>query len=384
MNARVKPPAVGEAQPAAAPKETSVEAPKNTATETAADAAPPAAPKKRRSRRLAIMLAVPVVLAVGGGYFWLTGGRYEDTDNAYVQQTIVSLSPDISGRIVEVDVHENQTVNKGDVLFRIDPEPFQIALDQAEASLAAARLNVDQLRVSYQMAEEQLQAAQNTLQIRQRAQQRTTSLADKGFSTQAATDNSLLAFQQAQTAVDTAQKSVAAATAALGGDPEIATENHPSVRAALAAVESAKRNLDKTTVTAPTNGVVSQVSSLNTGQFVNGGSTIASLVDTGSSWIEANFKETQLGGIKVGQPADVHVDAYPDADLHGKVSSIGAATGSEFSLIPAQNATGNWVKVVQRIPVRIELTGPADVPLRSGMSAEVTVDTGKSRLDGFK
>lgn len=383
MNARVKPPAVGEARPAEAPKETKAEASKNAAVENTNETTPPA-PRKRRGRRLAIMLAVPVVLLVGGGYFWLTGGRYEGTDNAYVQQTIVSLSPDISGRIVEVDVHENQTVQMGAVLFRIDPEPFKIALNQAEASLAAARLNVEQLRVSYQMAEEQLKAAQDTLEIRQRAQQRTTSLADKGFSTQAATDNSLLALQQAQAAVDTAQKSVAAAKAALGGDPKIATEDHPSVRAARAAVESAQRNLDKTTVTAPTEGVVSQVSNLNTGQFVSAGSTIASLVDTSSSWIEANYKETQLGSIKVGQPADIHIDAYPAANLHGTVSSIGAATGSEFSLIPAQNATGNWVKVVQRIPVRIDLTDAPDLALRSGMSAEVTVDTGKSRLDGFK
>jgi len=178
-----------------------------------------------------------------------------------------------------------------------------------------------------------------------------------------------------------AKQAVASAAAALGGDPNIKTEDHPSVRTALAAQESAQRNLDKTTVKAPADGVVSQVASLNVGQFVGAGTTIASLVETDNSWVEANFKETQLGTLKVGQPADVAIDTYGGVTLHGKVGSVGAATGAEFSLIPAQNATGNWVKVVQRVPVRIDFDGASQLPLRTGMSTTVTVDTGKSRLD---
>jgi membrane fusion protein (multidrug efflux system) len=155
----------------------------------------------------------------------------------------------------------------------------------------------------------------------------------------------------------------------------------PAVRQALAAEDLAKRNLAKTTVAAPADGIISQVDSLNVGQFVSTGTMIASLVESGDTWIEANYKETQLEHLKVGQPATVTVDTYPGITFHGQVASIGAATGSEFSLIPPQNATGNWVKVVQRIPVRIKVPENPDAPLRTGMSATVTVDTGKTRLE---
>ncbi len=175
---------------------------------------------------------------------------------------------------------------------------------------------------------------------------------------------------------------MASATAALAGDPTIPTDTHPAVLAALAQVDLAERNLGKTQVTAPADGIISQVSNLNVGQFVAAGTTIASLVETGSTWVEANFKETQLGAVQVGMPAEVKVDAFAAAPIEGHVVSIGAATGSEFSLIPAQNATGNWVKVVQRVPVRIEFDAPqGQVALRSGMSALVAVDTGHSTLD---
>jgi len=385
MNARANPPKSVEAEIVKLP--TSAEAPKRggdapaPAAARAPDPAPEAAKKKGGSRRLIAMIAVPLILVVGGAYFYLTGGRYQDTDNAYVQQAIVSLSPDVAGRIIKVAVKENQPVQAGDVLFVIDPAPYKIALDQADAALAAARVNVDQLRVAYTTAQAKLAAAEQTLSIRQREQGRSTDLATKGVATAASVDDTLLAFQQAQSDVDVAKQAVASAAAALGGDPNIKTEDHPSVRTALAAQESAQRNLDKTTVKAPADGVVSQVASLNVGQFVGAGTTIASLVETDNSWVEANFKETQLGTLKVGQPADVAIDTYGGVTLHGKVGSVGAATGAEFSLIPAQNATGNWVKVVQRVPVRIDFDGASQLPLRTGMSTTVTVDTGKSRLD---
>ncbi len=353
-----------------------------TATASAAaSSSAPAKPKRNGLRRSILMFGLPVMLAVGGSYFWLTGGRYEATDNAYVHQVIVSLSSDVAGRIIEVDVAENQHVAAGQVLFRIDPDPYRIAAEQAEAALSNARIAVDQLRVSYRTALAKLETAKNTLDIRQRARERIVSLTDKGISTEAANDTSLLELETARSSVDLAEQAVQSAVAALGGNPDVATDDHPSVKAARAALDVAKRNLAKTTVVAPAAGIVSEVDSLNVGQMLAAGTEVASLVETGTSWIEANFKETQLENMKAGQPVAVDIDTFPGTKLAGTVASIGAATGAEFSLIPAQNATGNWVKVVQRIPVRIEIKDFEGLDLRTGMSANVSVDTGKSLLD---
>ena len=379
MNARVTEPKAGEATVVSMPRAEKSATPPQP--ETPAQTAPAAAPKKKGSRRLVLMIAVPLVLAVAGGYFWLNGGRYEDTDNAYVQQAKVSLSADIAGRITGVNVGENQPVKAGTVLFTIDPQPYQIALDQARAALASARVNVEQLKVAYGTAQAQLKSAEATLVIRQAAYDRQSALVKQGVNSNSTLDDTKLALQQAQSAVDLGNQQVAQATAALGGDPNIATDKHPAVLAAQAQVEQAERNLGKTTVVAPADGIVANVSSLNAGQFVAAGTTIASLVETAGTWIEANYKETQLGDIRVGQPASVSVDAFP-GKIDCKVASIGAATGAEFALIPAQNATGNWVKVVQRLPVRIECPANDQVALlKTGMSSNVTVDTGRTTLD---
>lgn len=347
-----------------------------------AEPVPAESKPKGRSRRTVLMVAVPLLLAVGGGYAWLNGGRFVDTDNAYVQQVKVSLSADVGGRVIEVDVHENQEVAAGDVLFRIDPEPYRIALEQAEAGLAAARVNVEQLRVGYGTAQAKLDAANLTLTLRQTEYDRRKSSVDQGISATASMDDVALSLQGAQSTLALAKQELAAATAALAGNPNIATEDHPAVRNAIALRDNAQRNLEKSTVIAPASGVVSQMASLNVGQFVATGTTIASLIKSTDTWIDANFKETQIDGLKDGLPVEVGVDAYPGLKLHGTLDSIGAATGSQFSLIPAQNATGNWVKVTQRITVRIKLDAGDDVSnLRSGMSATVAVDTGKTTLE---
>ena len=387
MNARVTEPKPGEATVVAMPRAEKsaphAEAPAQQPQQPGPQAAAPveAAPKKKGSRRLILMIVVPLVIVVGGAYFWLNGGRFQDTDNAYVQQAKVSLSADIAGRITAVNVAENQTVKAGDVLFTIDPQPYQIALDQANAALASARVNVEQLKVAYGTAQAQLNSAQQTLIVRQAAYDRQNALVQQGVNSNSTLDDTKISLQQAQAAVDLANQQVATALAALAGNPQIKAEDHPAVQAAQAQVEAAQRNLSKTTVAAPADGIVANVSSLNIGQFVATGTTIASLVETSGIWIEANFKETQLTDIRAGQPADVTIDAFPGV-LHGTVESLGAATGSEFSLIPAQNATGNWVKVVQRLPVRIKLPdAPEDMLLKTGMSAAVSVDTGHSQLD---
>lgn len=350
-----------------------IELPKSDKVAPPADAAP--APKKRNTRRYVIMGAVPVILAAVGGYFYFTGGRYQETDNAYVEQAKVSLSSDVAGRIVSVSVHENQTVAAGDVLFAIDPEPYRIALAQADAALATARVNVEQLKVAYGTASAQLKAAQSTLAIRQAAFDRKNALVENGTAADATLDDVKLALETAHNAVTAAEQQVASATAALTGNPEIATDEHPAVRAALAARDTAARNLDKTTVVAPADGIVSQVASLNAGQFIATGTTIASLIETGTTWIQANFKETQLASLHEGMPVEIKIDAYPGVAFEGELQSIAAATGAEFALVPAQNATGNWVKVTQRIPVRIAVTPVEGKTLRAGMSAVVAVDT---------
>jgi membrane fusion protein (multidrug efflux system) len=331
--------------------------------------------KKRNGRRLLLLLGVPAVLLVGAGYVFLTGGRYVETDNAYVQQAKVSLSSDVAGRIISVAVSENQLVKQGDILFALDPEPYRIALEQADAALASAKVNVEQLRVGLEVAKAKLNSAETTLAIRQKEWERQSNLRTQGVSAESALDDADLALKTAQSTVSLEQQDVANAIAALGGNPEIKTEDHPAVRAAQAARDNAARNLEKTTVVAPSDGIISQVGSLNPGQFIATGTTIATLVSTASTWVEANFKETQLAGITAGMPAEVTVDAFPGVKLKGHIDAIGAGTGAEFALIPAQNATGNWVKVVQRIGVHITLDETTDKPLRTGMSAVVSVDT---------
>jgi membrane fusion protein, multidrug efflux system len=387
MSARPNPPASGESSPVVVPISEAAKA--NPATNPAATPAPnpasaaaaaaPAAPapakKKGSARRLVLMLGVPAVLVAGGAYFFLTGGRYIETDNAYIHQAKVSLSADVAGRIISVAVKDNQIVKAGDPLFAIDPQPYQIALSQADAALATARVNVEQLRVAYGTANAKLAAAKATLDIRQKEWDRTSNLRQQGVTAESSLDDSRLALQQAQSNVALEEQDVASATAALAGNPEIATDDHPAVQAALAARDNAVRNLDKTKVVAPADGIVSQVASLNVGQFIATGSTIATLVETGSTWVEGNFKETQLGGLSTGMPAEVTVDAFPGVKLKGHIDAIGAGTGAEFALIPAQNATGNWVKVVQRVPVHVTLDEATDKPLRTGMSAVISVDT---------
>ena len=333
---------------------------------------------KRKTGRNALMLALPVALVAIGGYVWVTGGRYQETENAYLQQPKVSISAEASGRVVETHVTDNGAVKKGDVLFVIDPEPYRIALEQAEASLAAARLSVEQLRATYSQAITKQKAAQNDVDYYQAELDRQNTLATKGIATKAALDETRRNLTAAQDTLASANEAVFGALAALGGDADIATDDHPTVKAAQAAREKAAYSLKQTTVTAPADGVLAQASSFQAGQLVSAGTALFSLVENDRSWIEANFKETQLTHMKAGQVAEITFDTFPGQPIKATVESIGAGTGSEFTLIPAQNATGNWVKVSQRIPVRLTVED-AGMALRTGMSATVAVDTGKSR-----
>jgi len=332
--------------------------------------------KPRRSRRRFIVMAlVPALLLAIGGYFWLTGGRYASTDNAYVQQDKVTITADVSGRIVEVAARENDAVAAGQLLFQINPEPYRIALAGAEAGLASARLQVEQLRAAYEQAMAEETAAADDVDFKQKSFERQQGLLKKGVASQASFDTAENDLHTAQQALSQAKQRSEAALAALGGDAAIETDDHPLVLAAIAKRDQAQLDLADTSVKAPSAGVVAQADRLQVGQYVTAATPVLALVETGHSWVEANFKETDLTRMKVGEPATITIDAYPDHRFTGEVTSIGAGTGAEFSLLPAQNATGNWVKVVQRVPVRISFSDPDhQVPLRTGLSASVSVD----------
>lgn len=341
-------------------------------------AVPVRAPKKRG--RFVLMAALPLAMVVGGGYFWVTGGRYQETENANLRQARVIIASEAAGRIIKVDVADNTMVKAGDVLFEVDPEPYRIALAQGDAALAGARLNVEQLRAAYSQAVAQERVAASALDYAQTQFDRSNDLVTKGVNTKSSLDEARMELDKAQQQHSAAVQGIVSAKAALGGNPDIETDKHPTVLAALAARDNAAFNLAQTTVRAPADGMVSQAASFKVGQFVGAGTALFSLVETGDTWVEANFKETQLTHIKPGQEADIVLDTYPDRTFRGTVEAIGAGTGAEFSLLPAQNATGNWVKVTQRIPVRVKVdTADGGLAMRTGMSATVSIDTGKSR-----
>jgi membrane fusion protein (multidrug efflux system) len=332
-----------------------------------------AAPRSlwQRSRRLLLMIGVPLLLIAVGGYFWLTSGRSVSTDNSYVQQDKVSISADVTGRVLTVNVRESQPVKRGDVLFTIDPETFRITLAEREAALASARQQAAQATTNVSGKGADLSGRRDAVNYAQLDFARQAALLKEGFTTRARYQQADLALQQAKSALASAQADLANAQAGVARGP---VESQPIVMAARAARDRAALDLRRTSVRAPADGIASQTEKVQPGQIVATGLPTLSLVISNARWVEANFKETDLEHMRVGQPATVKLDAYPDTPLQGRVLSIGAGTGSEFSVLPAQNATGNWVKVVQRVPVRIAITGPSAVPLLAGLSANVTVD----------
>ncbi|MEY2884068.1 MAG: hypothetical protein RL490_1792 [Pseudomonadota bacterium] len=327
---------------------------------------------KRRWGRLALMLSVPLLLAGVALYLWLTGGQSVSTDNAYVQQDKVSISSDVTGRVIAVGPAESQTVKRGDVLITIARRPFEIALAQAEANLASARLEVAGLRSGTTGKQADVSGKRDAITFARAELDRQQKLFRDGFATRARVEAAEFALQKAQSEMSSAVADAARASAAANG---AGAGTHPMILAAMAARDKAAFDLSRTTIRAPANGIASQTDKVLPGQVMIAGVPTMSLVISDRRWVEANFKETDLEHMRVGQRATVKLDAYPGTPIIGRVESIGAGTGSEFSVLPAQNATGNWVKVVQRVPVRIALPADAKVPLIAGLSASVTVDT---------
>lgn len=321
----------------------------------------------RNKRRLIVMLIVPFLLLAGGLYYWMTSGETVSTDNAQVKQDIVSVAAQVNGPIVEVAVGNGDRVKRGRLLFRVDPQPYRVALEQAEAQLAAARLQTRQLRTQAAGTGADIVGAAADLEIKRRALSRQSELLRQGFTTRAAHDDAVAEVRKAETALADARAREANASAA------IASGEQPSVALAQAAVDRARLDLSRTEVRASIDGIIENADRLQIGTAVVTGVGMLSLVHGQDAWIEANFKEKDLARMAPGEPATVEIDAYPGTEFKGHVASIGAGTGSEFAILPAQNANGNWVKVTQRVPVRIAIDGTPSRPMIAGLSATVTV-----------
>ncbi|MGP7794463.1 HlyD family secretion protein [Sphingomonas sp. CLY1604] len=334
----------------------------------------------RRSRlRLPLLLAAPIFAVAIGLFFYLSGGRYQSTDNGYIQAGLVPVAASVSGPVVAVMVHNNQRVRAGDILFRIDPAPFQAAVDEAAAELANARTQVSSLRANYREGEAGLAAARARLAYADREAARQKSLLAEGISSQNQYDQAVLAAQTARQQIQTSVQQNAGVAATLTGSVDAPTAAQPAVQRAEAALERARLNLGYTVVRAAQEGIVTKVDQLQRGSYVTAAKPVFTLAGT-RLWVEGNFKEDQLNHMRVGQRATFHVDAFPDLELIGRLTSFSPGTGNSFALLPAENATGNWVKVVQRLPVEFSIDRvPPGVPLHAGLSVEVKVDTGHRR-----
>jgi membrane fusion protein, multidrug efflux system len=331
-----------------------------------------------RRMRWPLMAGAVVLVLVVGLVVYLTGGRYQSTDDAQVQGALVQVSPSISGRVVAVAVHEGQLVHAGQVLFQLDARPYETASAEAEANLAQAKLQVEGLKATYRQRQADLKSAQDTAAYLAGEAARANALAAAGTGTAAQAATAANQADQARQQVAAAREQLANALYALGGDPNLADDDHPTVRVAAARVANAALNQGYVSILASQDGVATKVDQLQVGDYVNAAQPVFSLVSN-RFWIEANFKENQLEYMRVGQPASLKLDAYPHERFKMRVSAISPGTGSAFALLPAENATGNWVKVTQRVPVRLDFVDPPEVALASGLSASIKVDTGHSR-----
>jgi membrane fusion protein, multidrug efflux system len=342
--------------------------------------APPPRRTMRERLRRPLLLAVPIALAVFGIAGYLAEEPYVSTNDAFVRAAKVTLNARVSGQAVEVAVRDNERVRQGQVLFRIDPEPYQIAVDQAEARLLSARLQIDGLKATYRQQQAELQSAKDSGAFDEREYERKKALIASDFTPREVYDQTETNLKVARQRIASIEQQISNTIVALNGDPDIDVNRHPTVRAAKAQLDRARLDLSYATVTAPDDGVVAKVDDLQVGNFVNPGAAVFSLLSSRRIWVEANFRETGLTHMRPGQEATISVDAYPDRPFRAHIVSMSPGTGSDFSVLPPENATGNWVKVVQRLPVRLEFDDiDPDRPLFSGISVTARVDTGYHR-----
>jgi membrane fusion protein (multidrug efflux system) len=335
----------------------------------------------RRYRRVLLLVVLPLVALIAGLTFYLNGGRYVTTDDAYVGAQKVLITPDISGKIISVAVKEGQSVSTGDTMFQIDPVPFQLALAQARAKLDDAKTSHDNLVANVKLYDQTIEIINSGIAIKQRDVERKSALVKSSAGSQLDLDNSAtsLVTAQAQSQLVKQQRSIALNQ--LLGNPELPLEQFPAYMQAKAALDDAQRNLDLTTVRAPMLGIATQVDQIQLGRFVMAGTPVFSVIDTSKPWVDANPKESDFTYVAVGQPVTIDVDAFPNHVFKGTIGSLSPGTGAQFAILPPQNATGNFVKVVQRVPVRIYFDSHDKYvqKLKAGMSAYTTIDTGHRR-----
>ena len=342
-------------------------------------------PTYRRSLRVVlgrlVMWSLPVVALTIGVFAYLASGRHVGTDNAYVKGDRVQIAAEISGVILEVAVQENQRVEKGQLLFRLDDQPFRLALAKAEAEMESARAEIQALRATYRQKHEEVKSAISQETFAQADYERQTDLANRRIASGARQEESRRDLDIARQRIAALREDQSRIVAQLGGDPKIKADDHPKVRQIKATRDEMALNVARTRVTAPIGGIATRKPVV--GGYALAGATIMAVVADSGLWVEANYKETDLTRVRPGQAVTIRVDTYPDRVWYGTVGSISQATGAEFAVLPPQNASGNWVKVVQRIPVRVDLrVNGSDPPLRMGMSATVEIDTGHVRSLG--
>jgi membrane fusion protein (multidrug efflux system) len=335
----------------------------------------------RRYRRILLLVVLPLVALIAGLTFYLNGGRYVTTDDAYVGAQKVLITPDISGKIISVAVKEGQQVSTGDIMFQIDPVPFQLALAQARAKLEDAKATHANLVSNVKLYSQTIDLVNAGIALKQRDVDRKSSLVKSNAGSQLDLDNSATAVVTAQAQLQLVKQQNSTALNQLLGNPELPLEQFPAYMQAKAALDDAQRNLDLTTVRAPMNGIATQVDQIQLGRFVIAGTPVFSVIDTSKPWVDANPKESDFTYVAVGQPVTIEVDAFPNHLFKGTVGSLSPGTGAQFAILPPQNATGNFVKVVQRVPVRIYFDNHDKYvrKLKAGMSAYTTIDTGHRR-----
>jgi membrane fusion protein, multidrug efflux system len=359
------------------------EAKKTEAPPAQADSNTGAKPSRKRLRMM-LLIVVPLLLVIGGGIFYLLGGRYISTDNAYVGAQKILVTPDISGKVLEVTVREGQHVKAGDELFALDPQPFELALAQAQAKLADAKTQYDNLKFNLGSLTQLSELAQKNVEVKQRDVDRKSKLVLSQAGSQADVDTSISGLVTAQLQAQFTKQQRESTLSQLLGNAELPLAQFPEYAQAKAALDDAQRNLDHTVVRAPMSGTATQVDNIQLGRFLAAGSPVLSVIDDHDPWVEANPKETDITYLRVGQKVTIAIDSFPDHTFKGTVVAVSPGTGAQFSILPPQNATGNWVKVVQRVPVRIAFDKGEDTHLlRSGMSVVVDIDTGHSRLPSF-
>jgi len=335
----------------------------------------------RKRLRMILLVVAPALAALIGIALYLSGGRMISTDNAYVGAQKVLITPDISGKVIHVAIREGQHVNPGDELLTLDQEPFRLALEQAKAKLAGARADFDKLKTNLASLTTMSDLSKKNVDLKQRDVDRKTKLVSTQAGSQSDLDTAIGALVTAQLMSQFTVQQHDTTLNQLLGNPDLPLEQFPEFAQAKAALDQAQRDLDHTTLRAPISGTATQVDNIQLGRFVAAGGPILSVVDDESPWVDANPKETDITYLRIGQKATLDVDSFPDYTFKGTVIAVSPGTGAQFSILPPQNATGNWVKVVQRVPLRVAFDKGEDTHLlRSGMSVVVEIDTGHSRL----